>query len=87
MPFTPCRGAGGVPAPDGANGTLGRSEATKVPFARSRGCRRGCFRVLAGWGVLGTRKPPNQYWLGGFSNVCSAVSYSPTPCRVQYHRR
>ncbi len=82
MPFTPCRGAGGVPALDGANGTFGRSEATTVPFARSRG-PAGVFW----WGVLGTRKPPNQYWLGGFSNVCSAVSYSPTPCRVQYHRR
>ncbi len=30
-----------------------------------------------GPGVLG---PP-------FGNGCSAVSYSPTPCRVQYHRR
>lgn len=44
VPFTPCRGAGGVPALDGANGTLGRSEATNVPFTRSEGAGEGTFR-------------------------------------------
>ena len=28
-----------------------------------------------------------QYIGSPFGNGCSAVSYSPTPCRVQYHRR
>ena len=35
---------------------------------------------------LGMPKAPQQGW-GAFGNGCSAVSYSPTPCRVQYHRR
>ena len=26
-------------------------------------------------------------WSGLLPNVCPAVSYSPTPSRVQYHRR
>ena len=36
-------------------------------------------------GVLNGSGP--NLWLGPEPNVCPAVSYSPTPSRVQYHRR
>ncbi len=37
--------------------------------------------------VLKCRKAPTNAGGGLPVNGCSAVSYSPTPCRVQYHRR
>ena len=43
-----------------------------MPFTRCGGAGGGAFGVLVVGGVLGTRKPPNHHWLGGFSNVCSA---------------
>ena len=30
---------------------------------------------------------PQPWWLGPRPNGCPAVTYSPTPSRVQYHRR
>ena len=41
--------------------------------------------VLVGC-VVGVRRPPAGWW-GAFVRWCSAVSYSPTPWRGQYHRR
>ena len=59
-------GRGGEPAVlsarDGVNGTLGRSEATDVPFARSGGAGDGMFR-----GCFGYEKAPQPSRLGGFS--------------------
>ena len=47
--------------------------------------------VLSGWGFCAVLwwlkgKSPDL-WSGLLPNVCPAVSYSPTPSRVQYHRR
>ncbi|MDR6439282.1 hypothetical protein J2790_004457 [Paenarthrobacter nicotinovorans] len=47
--------------------------------------------VLSVWGfctVLWWLKGKSpDLWSGLLPNVCPAVSYSPTPSRVQYHRR
>ena len=43
----------------------------------------GCF-----WLVLGNDENPKPLGVWGSRvKLCSAVSYSPTPSRVQYHRR
>jgi hypothetical protein len=71
---------------------------TAEPF-RSRAVRRRCCRGRGAGGSPRGRGPlagsvfvlnaggPNQCWLGPRPNGCPAVTYSPTPSRVQYHRR
>ena len=45
----------------------------------------GCDCVCSG--IRNADNPRDRVVSGVVWNVCSAVSYSPTPCRVQYHRR
>ena len=44
-------------------------------------------RVVWVWVVSKCRMAPDLVVGGHSGMLCSAVSYSPTPCRVQYHRR
>ena len=48
-------------------------------------CRRPTDSQLVG-GLVGNGKTPGLGVLS-FGGLVTAVSYSPTPCRVQYHRR
>ena len=72
------RGRGGPYGDDGTGG----AGADACAFSSTKAANTVAWVV-----VSNARMPLTTGGQGHFGMLCSAVSYSPTPCRVQYHRR